>query len=250
VPETSSVKTDSPVTADQITNQNKITVARMMQIAEVTGARRYLEVGVFKGQTFLNIDLPEMDAVDPDFRFDPADHPRAGRVFHKMPSDDFFKTRTGEAPYDLIFLDGLHTFEQTFRDFCATMTLSHAGTVWVIDDTVPSDMFSAIPSQKAANDLRAQMGIRGRKWHGDVYKMLFAVHDFFPTFDYRTVTDDGNEQTVIIRAPRVDFRPRWNNLERISRLDYRDFLNNLALMQEARSEDMFAWLKAANLPSR
>lgn len=226
------------------TPQNRITVARFKAIGEIIGARRYLEVGVARGQTFLHLDFAEMHAVDPAFAFDMASESRADRSFFPMTSDAFFGSPPDAKPYDLIYLDGLHTFEQTFRDFCSCQALSHPGTVIVIDDTVPSDIFSFIPDQRACNQLRAAHGLKGRAWHGNVCNVIFAIHDFFANVDYRTVIDDGNPQTVLIRTPRPAFKPRWNSLETISRMDYRAFQANIDAMNGCTNAEMLEWISA------
>jgi hypothetical protein len=221
------------------------TVKRLKQIAEVIAPQRYLEVGVHAGRTFHALDFPEMDAVDPNFIFDKADHVRDGRRYFEMVSDAFFANPPDARPYDLIFLDGLHTFEQTFRDFCATQALAHAGTVWLIDDTAPVDIFSAIPDQDLALELRAAHGLAGPGWNGDVFKTVFALHDFFPNIDFRTIKGQGRPQTMVIRHPRLGFAPRWNNLESISRMSYPDFIRNRDVMQESSMADALVWLKTA-----
>ena len=221
------------------------TVKRLRQIAEVIKPGRYLEVGVHAGGTFHALDFAEMDAVDPEFAFDHADHARAGRRYFEVVSDEFFTNPPDKKPYDLIFLDGLHTFEQTFRDFCASQALAHAGTVWLIDDTGPSDIFSAIPDQDLAIELRAAHGSGGPGWNGDVFKTVFALHDFFPNFDYRTIVNQGRPQTMVIRHPRPDFGPRWNNLETISRMGYPDYIRHRDVMQDCTLAQALEWLKQA-----
>jgi hypothetical protein len=207
-------------------------------------------VGVFKGQTFTHLHFVEQDAVDPAFQFETSAHQAPGRRYFPLTSDEFFRKGQALPSYDLIFLDGLHTFEQTFRDFCASLAHAHPGTVWIIDDTVPSDLFSALRDMRISLKLRAEAGLKSRKWHGDVFKSLFAIHDFFPTFDFRTVVDDGNEQTIIARSPRADFEPRWNDLETISRLSYLDFQANRGLLNEVTTEQMFDWLTGLDLSAK
>ncbi len=227
---------------DPFSPQNRRTVDRLTRIGAAIGARRYLEVGVLKGQTFLNLDFAEMHAVDPNFRFDPATEARPNRQFFSQTSDQFFAVPPDAKPYDLIFLDGLHTFAQTFRDLCASQVLSHAGTVVVIDDTVPSDMVSMIPDQRISNQMRKRHNLAGRNWHGDVCKVVMAIHDFFPNLDYRTIMGAGNPQTAVIRRPRADFKPRWNDLEAISRLDYAGFLANMDVMQPIDDGALVDWV--------
>jgi hypothetical protein len=84
-------------------------------------APSYLEIGVSKGVTFHRIQARRKVAVDPRFRFDVAaarkENPSAS--YHEVPSDVYFGTIVdpGER-FDVIYLDGLHTAEQTLR--CST----------------------------------------------------------------------------------------------------------------------------------
>lgn len=223
--------------------QGLLTASRLHQLGLLNGAKRYLEIGVFKGATFLNVEIPIADAVDPAFQFDVATFARPGTRYLQKTSDSFFREDMRGQQYDLIFLDGLHTFEQCFRDFCATMALSHAKTIWLIDDTVPDDAFSIRKNMSETLLLRKAHGLTSQSWHGDVFKVLFAIHDFFPTFDYRTVLNAGNPQTVLMRSVRKDFAPRWNDLVKISNFDFVDFLNNRDIVKQATQVEMLAWAK-------
>jgi hypothetical protein len=238
----SAITYSAPGSTEAAAPKVAFTVKRLMRIAGLNGAQRYLEIGVHAGKTFHALNFPEMDAVDPDFQFDPADHARSGVRYFPVTSDHFFCNPPDAKPYDLIFLDGLHTFEQTFRDFCATQALAHSKTVWLIDDTGPNDIFSAIPDQDLAIQLRAAHGTPGPGWNGDVFKTVFALHDFFPNFDYRTIMNNGRPQTMVIRSARQDFAPRWNNLEMISRAGYIEYVRNRDLMKEATTDEAFLWL--------
>lgn len=194
-----------------------------MKLAEALDAKSYLEVGVFSGATFLSVDIERKVAVDPNFRFEVGPHEKPNVSFHRVPSDEWFSTASGIS-FDIIFLDGLHEFGQTFRDFCASQAFAQPGTVWIIDDTVPNDIFSALPTQREAIRLRREAGGEGGHWHGDVYKVVFAIADFFPSFNFCTVQED-NPQTFVWHEPRPNFRPRFNSLERIERLSYIEFLS-------------------------
>lgn len=219
------------------------TAHRLTQIAAVNDAKAYLEVGVASGKTFLNVDFALKHAVDPEFLFDTRPFETATTQFFEMTSDEFFVNYADVVrKYDLIFLDGLHTFEQTFRDLCSSMAHSHDKTIWIIDDVVPSDVFSAVPRQRLAYKYRKLNGGRGRAWHGDVFKLIYAIHDFFPNLSYRTVVGQGNPQAVVVRRPRKDFAPTFNDLEAISRLTYFDFLENQPLLKRTKDDELLAWL--------
>lgn len=228
------------------------TVARLRQLAKVNDSRSYLEVGVADGGTFLHIDFDLKHAVDPRFRFDTRIHETGTTQFYETTSDDFFlyfaqKDRT----YDLIFLDGLHTFEQTFRDFCSSQAHCHDNTIWLIDDVFPSDPFSAVSNETKSRRFRKlQHGSGKGPWHGDVFKTVFAIHDFFPNLSFRTFSGEGNPQTVVVRRPRKDFVPNFDNLGAISRLDYFDFLESRDLLNLASNDEVLAWLSECFSPGQ
>jgi len=222
-----------------------VSATRINRLSLIRGAKTYLEVGVASGKTFLNVAIETKHGVDPKFRFDIRPLESASVKFFEMTSDRYFtEFAARDMKYDIILLDGLHTFEQTFRDFCATMPHTHADTIWIIDDVFPSDVFSALPSQKDALRYRKSSGGKSRQWHGDVFKCVFAINDFFPNFDFRTVRMKGeNPQTVIINRQRATFKPLNNDLEKISRMDYFAFRENKEVLNLTSEEEMLKWVK-------
>jgi hypothetical protein len=210
---------------------------RLNALAGINSTNKYLEIGVSKGVTFNQVDLPFKVAVDPKFRFKTQDYANQNTIFHEVTSDLFFsKLAPTYSEFDLIYLDGLHTFEQTFRDFCASLRYSHARTIWLIDDTHPIGKLAAIPDYEFVKKLRKVLHIKEVRWMGDVFKAIFAIHDFFPQFSYATFP--GHGQTVIWQETRENFAPTWNSLEKISRLSYGDFLNfrdsHLSMMEPSQ----------------
>lgn len=196
---------------------------RINGLAEVINARRYLEIGVNKGNTFNRITVPFKVAVDPVFLFDTKPYANDNTRFHQVPSDDFFATHAKSyQPFDIVYLDGLHTFEQTFRDFCASLSHCHRRTIWLIDDTCPINPASAEASPQRFRILQKQMKITNDAWMGDVFKVICAIHDFFPQMNFATFPEHG--QTAIWFSPRTEFSPKWNSLQLISQLDFIDFL--------------------------
>lgn len=204
---------------------------RINRLIRELGASNYLEIGVAGGATFRSIDVASKTAVDPSFRFDKSAMQSERCIYHEVTSDDFFRRHAGDERYDVIFLDGLHTFEQTFRDFCSSMAHAHRRTVWLIDDTVPNDVFSAWPNQRQAIRLRRAAGLPGRQWHGDVYKVVFAIHDYFPNLSFATTAaGTDNPQTVVWYEPRPDFKPHFPSLEAITRLTWFDLQQHLGAL--------------------
>ena len=136
---------------------------RLNALAEAISASKYLEIGINQGFTFTRINVPYKVAVDPQLRFDFHTYANKHTVFHEVTSDIFFsKFASIHGQFDLIFLDGLHTFDQTFRDFCASLKFSHSNTVWLIDDTFPSSLLAANPDSRITWWLRKLLKIKDR----------------------------------------------------------------------------------------
>ena len=186
---------------------------------------RYLEVGVAKGTTFFSVEASEKHGVDPRFRFEP-DSRRSQRNehYHPISSDAFFDQSLGrKQSFDLIFLDGLHTFSQTLRDFLSSQAIAHSRTIWLIDDTVPSSAVAADPSLDRVQEARRLAGNPDNQtWMGDVFKVIAFIDNFCP--QYTCLTTEGHGQTVVLPLPRIEENKRFPSVKDIDQLDYVDLL--------------------------
>lgn len=114
------------------------------RIARITGALRYLEIGVDRGGTFLGEEFSFGTGVGLDLsRFIPDSvHVSESVELLNVSSHVFFESCRTE--FDRIYLDGLRTAEQTCRDLINSSEVNSAGAVWLIDETVPTSVFSAL----------------------------------------------------------------------------------------------------------
>src|ERR1022692_2180630 len=78
----------------------------------------YLEIGVHSGETFHAVKAKRKVAVDPKFAISPENREASDVVvYHEVTSDIYFgELASSDEQFDVIFLDGLHTLEQTLRD--------------------------------------------------------------------------------------------------------------------------------------
>jgi hypothetical protein len=183
---------------------------------------RYLEVGVHSGETLFGVRAAARVGVDPHFRFDVDEARRTQPQCELWPveSDEYFGRIASPATrFDVVFLDGLHTFEQTLRDLLNALALLADGGVVVVDDVQPSSSVAAIGHLERFVAVRTALEVESRDWMGDVYRLVFFVDSFLQQLSYRTVADTHG-QMVVWRAPResVSRRP----LEEIARLTYED----------------------------
>ena len=197
--------------------------------------KKYLEIGISRGVVFREISCERKTGVDPNFLFDYRSYNELGTSLHEMTSDEYFSTglEIGEA-FDLIFVDGLHTFEQTLCDLLNSMEVLAPGGTILLDDTIPIDAHSAIRSQAEAVRARQNAGLRGQFWHGDVYKLVFFVNDFLRHWEYVTIVGGGNPQTLIWRRNSISCRPKiFNRIKDIDEMSYENFNELRGKLSEA-----------------
>jgi Methyltransferase domain len=216
--------------------QHEFTANRLNRLAEALDARSYLEIGVETGVTFDRVRVAERTGVDPAFLFDITSRADETTVLAQTTSDEFFAELPPDRQYDLIFIDGLHTFEQAYRDLCNCLLHSHQRTAMLLDDTLPSDVYSALRSPEQALAFRAAAGVDSSAWHGDAFKVVFAIHDFHLGLDYRTIVGSGNPQTLVWRSNAGRRRPLLDSLETISRMTYFDMVNQVQTMRQSAEE--------------
>ena len=120
---------------------------------------KYLEIGVYHPK--LNFDLINTnfkDGVDPE--------PRRP-VSYEMTSDEFFEKHSTNKKYDIIFIDGLHTYEQTYKDVINSINLLNEGGVIVMHDCNP-------PTEYHTRSYDEYLKTGG-EWNGTVYKSFIQL---------------------------------------------------------------------------
>lgn len=218
---------------------------RINKLLHLIGGSSYLEVGVQEGKTFHQVDATTKVAVDPKFLFDvhKAREGNSACAYHEVTSDRYFQGLSGSDSFDLIFLDGLHRYEQTYRDFCnATHALSGLKSIIIVDDTFPTDVFSSHRDNAMALKHRSEYGNAGPGWHGDVYKSMLLIAAFHPMYEYFTITGKGQKsQTVLWRAPDSSrlHAPRSSEFDafisNIALFDYLWLLDNIHVLNPVQT---------------
>ena len=115
--------------------------------------KKYLEIGVRKGENFNKINVNVKVGVDPNPLFQ-------NKNLFKIKSDDFFKLN--DNTFDIIFIDGLHLEEQVDKDIKnSLMCLSENGFILLHDCNPPSKFHQ-----------RENYEVNGRfpAWNGTVWK--------------------------------------------------------------------------------
>ncbi|MEJ0092834.1 MAG: methyltransferase domain-containing protein [Methylocella sp.] len=125
----------------------------------------YLEIGVRQGSSLSLARCPAI-GVDPALALD-HELPPTTRIV-PLASDDFFIKHSGAISPDLCFIDGMHLFEYTLRDFMNIERCAAPGALVVIDDIFPNH-----PAQ-------GQRERRTRAWTGDVWRLVETLRNHRP----------------------------------------------------------------------
>ena len=94
-----------------------------------------------------------------------------------MTSDEFFKSN--KKNFDLIFLDGLHTYEQTIKDINNSLNFINDKGVIIIHDCLPKKIWNQIVPR-----------IYGH-WNGDVWKAIVHARTYNHVDTYTCLADHG-----------------------------------------------------------
>jgi SAM-dependent methyltransferase len=201
-PETETSETKAPETKAPETWPAQLKRSDVLNsILSLFDKPRYLEIGVHDGGTFFAVKADAKVAVDPQFLFDvdgaKLKHPSA--QFHSVESDAYFGgVIAADERFDVIYLDGLHTVEQTLRDFCNAIEFLKEGGVIVIDDVVPNSYHASLPDRAVTRQVRDKLypGDKDDSWMGDVYRLLFFIQTFFQQYRYATVIENHGQLVV------------------------------------------------------
>ena len=173
----------APLVAWGSTNEPYIRLKRLNRLAKALGSpQRYLEIGVESGRTLFAVDIPNRTGVDPFPTF--AENRIPPNVqFWRETSDEFFSHYIPAEQFEIVLVDGLHEWEQAFRDIMNAFLVLTRGGVVVVDDILPIDRFSANPDRSVADRARKSGLIDHDFWFGDTWKALVAVIRYYPEIE-------------------------------------------------------------------
>ena len=151
--------------------------------------KSYLEIGCDKNQIFSQITLNKKIGVDPY---------SGGNV--RKTSDDFFKENAEK--FDLIFIDGLHVYDQVKRDIVNSINFLNKEGVILVHDCLPDTIGKqAVPRYKM-------------QWNGDVWKAIvdlrqrddLEIHTCFVDQGIGIIKKENNSSILKINKKTQDLK--------------------------------------------
>jgi hypothetical protein len=158
----------------------------IQHVINYLGAKRYVEIGVSHGTCFCALTAPEKIGVDP-ISPSPAvilETSKLGVRYFALPSDDFFKQ---SAPLvlaggvDVVFIDGLHTAAQAYRDCINSLSYLNRGGLILLHDCLPASELEARVAESFEDAANLNSGFAwNRVWLGDVWKAILRLRTQHP----------------------------------------------------------------------
>ena len=158
--------------------------------------KNYLEIGCDKNQLFSKVNINNKIGVDPV---------SGGNV--RKTSDDFFKEN--KSSFDIVFIDGLHTYEQVKRDILNSVNFLLDEGIILVHDCMPDSLGKqAVPRYKM-------------QWNGNVWKAIVDLRQQENLEIYTCEIDQGigviskKKNTSILKLDKP-----------INKLKFKDYYNN------------------------
>ena len=225
-------------------------IDRMYVIQEIikkSRAKVYLEIGVREGECFLRIRAPKKIAVDPQIFISSKKKRKyyfknLSNIFNQYfetTSDDFFKDNYKSLKshaLDVVFIDGLHTYEQSLKDVQNALKYLKDDGVIIMHDCNPLSEAAAYPAQsyQDAESLNIP-GFTG-EWNGDTWKTIVYLRSSRKDLDVFVLDCDQGLGIIMKRKPEsmLAYSP-----EAVSHLSYKDLESDRKNILNLKSQEYF-----------
>ena len=189
-------------------------ISYVNKIISISKVDNYLEIGCDTDSLFHSIHLKNKIGVDPV---------KGGN--RRMTSDDFFSTN--EIYFDLVFIDGLHTYSQVRRDVVNSLKFVKVGGWIALHDLLPRNWLEEhVPR------------IGEGAWTGDVWKIAFELTKT-NGIDFKIVNADRGIGILKILEPGVELFDDSLSLQ-VSNYDF--YYTNLNSLPILDYEAALEWL--------
>jgi hypothetical protein len=160
----------------------------------------YLEIGCDKNILFNSVKIKKKIGIDPV---------SGGNI--RMSSDNFFKNNQDK--FDLIFIDGLHQYEQVKRDVYNSLKFLNDNGVILLHDCMPSSFMRQAPKRSS------------NIWNGDVWKNIVEFRTLDQIDTYTIYADHG----IGLILKRKNRNKLLLKIESFDKLKFQDYYKNYKL---------------------
>lgn len=193
---------------------NRVALVNLLCASKLDG--NYLEIGCQGNICFDAVPMMNKIGVDPE-----------GGGTHREYSDNFFSNNN--KLFDVIFIDGLHIYDQVHRDVVNSIKFLKPGGWVAIHDMLPHDAISE----------HVPMISKG-PWFGDVWKVAFELTSS-PGIEFKLIKIDAGIGLFRI----ADQNATLNDMQGILQDKRFQFLfENVGQLPLVEWEDAYKWIRA------
>lgn len=203
-------------------------VELIQRAVESVGGKDYLEIGVETGKTIRNIVASNRVGVDPNYLFDTENEKSDTLAFFHGTSDQYFNQFAGTID-GVIYVDGLHTYEQTLKDIVNSLGAMSPRSMVIVDDCIPRDANEGMAAKS-----HAEAG--GGAWCGDVWKSIVDLRINRENLNIFTVPEGPGMAIITFGKPK--YRLNLNGQD-INKLNYEYFNEYKDMLLNIKSEDYY-----------
>jgi len=146
----------------------------IQKVIDKLGYTSYLEIGLDRGINWCGITCKKKVGVDPVIMIPKLEYGDffcwGNETIYRKTSDDFFAS-CGHPVADIVFIDGMHTFEQSAKDFHAASRRIAEGGLVLMHDTNPTSEIESMIYDTYMTEHPEYQGA----WVGDVWKTIYAL---------------------------------------------------------------------------
>lgn len=159
---------------ENIINNNVINRTKILNsLFDRYNFESYLEIGV-------RVPSENFDLINSNIKHSVDPNPK-GLCTYIMTSDVFFNDYASQK-YDVIFVDGLHTAEQSYKDVHNSIKILNDGGFIVMHDCNPPTKYHTRTYEEYLNG--------GGQWNGDVYKAFLLLKKELSNWSCFVINED------------------------------------------------------------
>ena len=181
----------------------------IQQLINKQNYKNYLEIGCDNDENFAKISIENKIGVDPL---------KGGTM--RMTSDEFFKNNKNN--FDIIFLDGLHTYEQTIKDIDNSLKFLKKNGLIFVHDCLPKKIWNQVVPRLYGH------------WNGDVWKAIVHTRTY-ENVDTYTLKADHGLGMILNRKNRNLLKINIRNFKDLKFSEYykkhKEFMNTISIEQ-------------------
>ncbi|QEC77634.1 class I SAM-dependent methyltransferase [Mucilaginibacter ginsenosidivorax] len=211
----------------------------------------YFEVGVQTGFCFFKIKADRKIAVDPHFIIKAKKKIKAyiknlsnfNNKFFELTSDDFFEQKRDYIKkiggIDVIFIDGLHLYEQVVKDIENSLKYLNKGGLILVHDCNPLSEPAAVRAY-TSEEAAAMVGSHPQwinQWNGDVWKAIVKLRSERKDLDIRVINSDHGVGIIRLGQPEKAFSFKDGEMDGLT---YSDLDKNRETFLNLKSPETFA----------